>query len=189
MTALVVAVLLVAAPLAAAAPTNSAQPSLGRPLATLARALFSDMQRGDLTHARSLFFPEAAYVQLKADLEPARDFQYRILGNFTVDFAAYHALLTGRGPTTFLRVLANPYDERWIAPRTCYNALGYWYEPNIRLVYKQRGVVKSFAVHSLISWHGIFYVIHLGPDTTPHHVGSVALPRLGPGVAGPGGGC
>jgi hypothetical protein len=50
-------------------------------------------------------------------------------------------------------------------------------------------VVRSFGVASLISWRGLWYVVHLGPNPRPSDVGTVDQPAIGPGSPGPGGGC
>ena len=58
-----------------------------------------------------------------------------------------------------------------------------------RLVYSVKHVVRSVAVASLISWHGVWYVVHLGPNPRPLNIGTVDAPSVGRGVAGPAGGC
>ena len=83
----------------------------------------------------------------------------------------------------------NPAQAAWIAPGSCENSIGYWHLPGVRLVYSSQHVVRSVAVASLISWHGVWYVVHLGPNPRPVNVGTVDAPGLGRGVAGPAGGC
>jgi hypothetical protein len=88
-----------------------------------------------------------------------------------------------------LAVNASAADAEWIAPGSCENLIGYWHLPGVRFVYRAGGVVKSFAVASLISWRGVWYVVHLGPNPRPVNVGTVDQPAVGPGLPGPGGGC
>jgi hypothetical protein len=56
-------------------------------------------------------------------------------------------------------------------------------------VMHRAGTVVSVAVASLISWRGVWYVVHLGPNPRPLNVGTVDDFRRGPGTPGPGGGC
>ena len=44
-------------------------------------------------------------------------------------------------------------------------------------------------VDSMISWRGVWYVIHLGPNTTPGSPGTVDDPQVGTGTPGYGAGC
>lgn len=186
LVALVAMTLMLSGQVASAAPTAPATSSLQG----IGRLLFADLVTDNLTAAGHLFFPESAYVTMKTGriANPASDYTYRLWAFFRLDLAVYHSLLAS-GPVRYLRtdVLANA--AAWIAPGVCENGVGYWHEPAIRIVYEQRGVVKSFAVNSLISWAGHYYVIHLGPNPRPQNVGTVDAPLIGPGVPGPAGGC
>jgi hypothetical protein len=172
------------APVSAAPSTTPINDQLGP---TLFRALATS----NVTLAQSLFYPEAAYVALKTGRLPApsSDYVNRLRAFFTLDIAAYHQLLASGGPAHYLRTVVDPSLATWIAPGVCENGSGYWHEPPIRLVYRQAGIVKSFAVDSLITWQNRWYVIHLGPNPRPSNVGTVDLPQRGPGRPGPAGGC
>jgi len=137
------------------------------------------------------FFPEAAYVQMKTGEIPApsRDYVDRLLAFYRLDIVAYHQKLIGSTGATFLRVNANAHLAQWIPPGACENRLGYWHVPRVRLVWEKSHHVVSVAVASLISWRGVWYVVHLGPNPRPTDVGTVDDYESGPGVAGPGGGC
>ena len=67
--------------------------------------------------------------------------------------------------------------------------IGYWHVPGVRLVFQRGHQVVSVAVASLISWRGVWYVVHLGPNPRPANVGTVDNYRVGPGTPGPAGGC
>jgi hypothetical protein len=71
----------------------------------------------------------------------------------------------------------------------CENAVGYWHLGGARLVYRQRGGLRSFGIASLISWRGRWYVVHLGAVLRSGTQGVVDTPAAGPGVPGPAGGC
>jgi hypothetical protein len=154
-------------------------------------ALFRAIATDNPERVRGLFFPEAAYVTMKTGRipAPASDWTDRLWAFFVLDVGAYHRQLLGHGAAHFVRVVVNPAYANWIPTGVCENGYGYWHEPGVRLVYVQRGVVRSFAVDSLISWHNTWFVVHLGPNPRPLNVGTVDDPALGPGVAGPAGGC
>jgi hypothetical protein len=176
---------------ASTTPAQSVEPPFGAALTARMGSLFHDISLDSFASGEKLFFPEAAYVSMKTGRipYPAADYADRLLAFFRLDLAAYHAAIFTHGPVTFLGVNANSADALWIHPGWCENSIGYWHEPNIRLVYRENHVVRSVAVASLISWHGSWYVVHLGPNPRPSNVGTVDAPSLGRGVAGPAGGC
>ena len=67
----------------------------------------------------------------------------------------------------------------WVGPGACYNKAGYWHVANPRVVYRLHGQVRSFGIASLISWRGVWYVVHFGGITRPA-VGMVDAPASGP---------
>jgi hypothetical protein len=176
---------------ASSTPAQSAEPPFGAALTARMASLFHDISLDSLASGEKLFFPEAAYVSMKTGRipYPAADYAERLLAFFRLDLAAYHAAIFSHGPVTFLGVNANSADALWIHPGWCENSIGYWHEPGVRLVYLENHVVRSVAVASLISWHGVWFVVHLGPNPRPSNVGTVDAPALGRGVAGPAGGC
>jgi len=184
---------LVSAPssFASSSSAQNVEPSFGPSLTIRVSHLFHAIATDSLTVGEPLFFPESAYVAMKTGRipSPVRDFQDRLLAFFRLDLGAYHAALSAHGPATFVGVNANAADAAWIAPGVCENSIGYWHVPGVRLVYRVKGVVRSVAVDSLISWRGVWYVVHLGPNPRPANVGTVDAPSLGRGVAGPAGGC
>ena len=172
-------------------PAQTVEPPFGPDLTRRMAVLFHDIVGDSLASATRLFFPESAYVAMKTGriAAPASDYQFRLIAFFRLDLAAYRTHVLASGPATFIGVNANPRDAQWIEPGWCENSIGYWYLPRVRLVYRNKGVIRSVAVASLISWHGVWYVVHLGPNPRPRNVGTVDLPALGRGVAGPAGGC
>ncbi len=152
---------------------------------TRMEALWRGILADSTAAAAPSFFPRSAYLQVKALANPGADYRSRLLGNFAADLRAAHRLVAAGGPATFLRV-AVPHEWAWIAPGACYNRVGYWHAPGSRLVYRQGGRVRSFGIYSLISWRGVWYVVHLGTWNEP---GSVVAPSAGVGAFGPPGGC
>jgi len=184
---LISALVALLSPQSAGATPQTARPVLATATAQLGQRLFIDIVDNDETDAQRLFFPEAAYVQLKAISYPAGDYHNRLMANFRADFAAYHRLFVRASALRYVGTVYRADAEGWVPPGACYNNLGYWHEPGIRLVYKQNGVEKSFGVFSLISWLGVYYVVHLGPNLFFGDPGEIDAPALGPGVpAGPG---
>jgi hypothetical protein len=170
---------------------TSVEPSFGAPLTAMMRQLFSAISANSPGPAMSLFFPRGAYVFMKTGLipNPSADYEHRLIAFFNLDIGAYHQLLTGRPRTTFVRVNANPRLATWIGPGTCENRVGYWHVPGVRLVVRRDNRTVSVAVDSLISWRGVWYVVHLGPNPRPQYIGTVDRFAPGPGVPGPAGGC
>jgi hypothetical protein len=173
-------------------PQTSDEPSTGAPLKAELQILWSALVSGSQSQALPLFFPESAYITTKTGqiASPTGDYSARLLAFFALDLAAYHQLLAS-GPTvpTLVDVDVAPGDAQWIGPGQCENDVGYWHLPGVRLVYQQGGTLRSFAVASLISWRGVWYVVHLGPNPRPANIGTVDQPASGPGVPGPAGGC
>jgi hypothetical protein len=173
-------------------PPASDEPAVGPELEGRMRILWQAIAGDRPDVALTLYFPRTAYQRMKTGLlrDPAADYANRLLAFYRLDLGAYHAVL---GPQAagagLLQVLVGPADAAWIAPGHCENLIGYWHLPGVRLVYQEGGLTRSFAVASLISWRGEWYVVHLGPNPHPQGVGSVDQPATGPGTPGPPGGC
>lgn len=176
---------------AGATVTPSAEPSFAGPLSHQLRVLFGAIAADAPNRARASFFPAPAYVAMKVGRipNPSGDYLDRLWAFYALDIGAYHQLLFGTAPSTLLRVEVAPADAQWIPAGVCENSFGYWHLPGVRLVYRQRGIIKSVAVASLISWRGQWYVIHLGPNPRPRNVGTVDDFLVGAGTPGPAGGC
>lgn len=142
---------------------------------------------GKAAYARPAFFPEAAYAQVKAIAYPQSDWTSRLWLDFELDAGAAHDLVGSHA--RLLRVdMAPSYEAAWVAPGYCYNSVGYWHINGARLVYSKNGQERSIGIASLISWRGVWYVVHFGGVIRPE-VGLVDDAEYGPGVPGPAGGC
>lgn len=179
------------APLASAGPSRGATPPPLGAIEHIGHQLFTAIDTNNVAAANRLFFPESAYLRMKTGRinNPSSDYVNRLAAFYTLDVRAYHALVVGPQPATYVRTDVDVAAQQWIPVGVCENAIGYWYMPRLRLVYRQRGVLKSFGIQSLISWHNHYYIIHLGPNPRPVNVGTVLTPQRGPGTPGPGGGC
>jgi hypothetical protein len=142
---------------------------------------------GNPRFGRPAFFPEAAYQQVKAIPYPAADWQHRLWYDFGLDVGAAHRL-AGPG-ARLVRVIVPAAYIAWIPPGACYNSVGYWHAPGARVVYRAGGRERSFGLASLISWRGVWYVVHLGAVTRGAATGIADAPAVGPGIPGPPGGC
>lgn len=152
--------------------------------------LWRGITGGRLRPALAAFFPEAAYIQVKAIGDPQADYQARLIGGFRADISAAHALLGGGARSARLIAVRVPAGyAHWVAPATCYNRIGYWETPNSRMVYRENGQIRSFGIASLISWRGIWYVVHLGAVLRTGAGGTVDDPSTGPGYAAPSSTC
>jgi hypothetical protein len=148
--------------------------------------LWLSVTTGDPSYGRPAFFPEAAYQQVKAIAYPSGDWRNRLWYDFRVDVTAAHQLV-GHG-AKLVKVIVPTQYAQWIPPGACYNTAGYWHLPGARVEYREGGQLKSFGIASLISWRGVWYVIHFGGVVRPE-VGMVDQPADGEGIPGPPGSC
>jgi hypothetical protein len=142
---------------------------------------------GNARLALPAFFPRAAYQKLKAIYDPGADWDDRLWYDFTLDVGAAHQIVA---PDAHLvRVLVASDDAAWVYPGVCDNSIGYWHVSGARVVYRQHGQERSIGIASLISWRGVWYVVHFGAVLRSVVTGIVDDPEPGPGVPGPAGGC
>jgi hypothetical protein len=152
--------------------------------------LWAAVRSGRPRPARPAFFPLSAYTQLKAIPDPGADWHRRLYAAFGLDVGAVHRLLGANArKATLVRVIVPAAQVAWIEPGACYNSVGYWHVAGPRVVYREGGRTRSFGIASLISWRGVWYVVHLGAVVRAAAVGEVDQPAAGPGVPGPPGGC
>jgi hypothetical protein len=164
--------------------TGAFPPSAGAQFNGEMLALWRGVVTGAVPPARPAFFPESAYLQLKATADPAADYVNRLLGEFREDLAAAHALLGPEAGEARLVSVGVPQQYgHWVVPGTCDNRVGYFEVPNSRLVYRDgAGQIRSFGIASMISWRGTWYVVHLGGVVRPSGGGMVDDPEVGPGA-------
>jgi len=176
------------APGAGALPQTRAFPSTRTAAFDNAMAdLWLAVTTGNPRFARPGFFPLAAYKQVKAIPYPVPDWQNRLWSDFVLDVRAAHRLV-GSGARLDRVVVPEKYAA-WVYPGACANKIGYWHVPGARVVYWAHGQERSFGIASLISWRGVWYVVHLGAVQRTVMTGIVYQPAAGPGVPGPPGGC
>ena len=176
------------APGAGALPQTRAFPSTRTAAFDNAMAdLWLAVTTGNPRFARPGFFPLAAYKQVKAIPYPVPDWQNRLWSDFVLDVRAAHRLV-GSGARLDRVVVPEKYAA-WVYPGACANKIGYWHVPGARVVYRAHGQERSFGIASLISWRGVWYVVHFGAVQRTVVTGIVYQPAAGPGVPGPPGGC
>jgi hypothetical protein len=176
------------APGAGALPQTRAFPGTGTAAFRNAMAdLWLAVTTGNPRFGLPGFFPVAAYRQVKAIPYPAADWQDRLWAGFALDVRAAHRLL-GSGAALDRVIVPSAYAA-WVSPGACYNKIGYWHVPGARVVYREHGQERSFGIASLISWRGVWYVVHLGAVQRTGLTGVVDRPAAGPGAPGPPGGC
>ncbi|HEY3609287.1 MAG TPA: hypothetical protein VGL06_17440 [Pseudonocardiaceae bacterium] len=124
--------------------------------------------------ALPFFFPETAYLQVKAISNASADYQNRLIDWYRLDIEAVHALLgADASSATFVRVTVPTSRAVWIVPGVEYNKGSYYRVYGTRLYYAVGGRTKSIGIFSLISWRGEWYVVHLGPSTRSTNRGFV----------------
>jgi hypothetical protein len=153
-------------------------------------ALWSGVRNDSLAPALPAFFPERAYSQLKQIGNPNGDYTGRLLVDYRLDLTAAHALL-GANPAgaRLVEVQVPSSYAHWVGPGACYNGVGYYEMPNARVVYRQGGELRSFGIASMISWRGVWYVVHLGAILRPGGGGFVDDPSSGAGQSAPSSTC
>jgi hypothetical protein len=115
----------------------------------------------DPTPAMPFFFPLAAYLQVKAISNPASDWQQRLVAAYQRDIHALHASLGGApGPAQLVGIDVPP-SAQWVLPGREYNRLPYWRVYGAQVHYSVAGRSGSFAIASMISWRGHWYIVHL----------------------------
>jgi hypothetical protein len=131
-----------------------------------------------------------AYLQLKAIAGAGADYTGRLLGDYALDIDAAHRLLgEAAASAKLVRVSVVSAYAHWVPPGVCYNRVGYYEVPNSRIVYRERGRLRSFGIASMISWRGRWYVVHLGAILRSSDAGVVDRPESGPGVSEPSSTC
>ena len=140
-------------------PQTSQRPSASDP-AFLARIdlLWLAVVSGDATTALPAFFPEGAYLQVKAIANPDADWHQRLVRLYDADLAGLHARVAGH--TAMLTGVSVPAGAVWVLPGAEYNKGSYWRVYGTVVHYLVDGQPASFPVMSLISWRGQWYVVH-----------------------------
>jgi hypothetical protein len=153
-------------------------------------SLWAGIVHDSLTQALAAFFPKDAYVQLKAIASAGSDWSSRLVHDFGLDIVAAHALLGRRAAHARLIAVNVPSSYgHWIQPGVCDNSIGYYEMPNARVVYREDGKIRSFSIASMISWRGVWYVVHLGAILRSTDSGMVDEPASGPGTSAYSGTC
>ena len=174
-----------AAPSLGSLPQTHAYPSgTSAQFRALMASLWAGVATNSLAAALPAFFPEAAYLQLKAITSASSDWTDRLVHDFTLDIAGAHALLGRDAASARLITVDVPESYgHWIAPDVCDNRLGYYEMPDARVVYREAGQVRSFGIASMISWRGMWYVVHFGAILRSTDTGVVDDPTIGPGAS------
>jgi hypothetical protein len=154
-------------------------------MASLWNAIVDD----SVASARGAFFPESAYLQVKAIAAAGADWRDRLMREFALDIEVAHAQLGRVGKSHLVAVNVGSDFAHWVTPGTCYNRVGYYELPGSRIVYSTGGRLHSFGIASMISWRGQWYVVHLGAVVRPGEGGVVDEPALGPGEPADSGTC
>jgi hypothetical protein len=154
------------------------------------RALWRGIQRNSVHDALPAFFPEGAYAQLKSIGDARGDFQNRLVADYALDIGAAHALLAaGARSARLISVQVPASFAHPIPPGVCDNSISYYELPNARVVYREGAEERSFGIASMISWRGVWYVIHLGAILRGSAGGVVDDPAVGPGTSAASGTC
>ncbi len=126
-------------------------------------ALWEAIRQDEPELGLPFFFPESAYLQVKAISDPAADYQNRLIANFEEDVHSLHAQLGSNASGAQFVGIGVPGDQAvLVQPGEESNKLSYWRVYGTTMQYQVDGQTGSFPVTSLISWRGEWYVVHLG---------------------------
>jgi hypothetical protein len=166
-------------------PQTDAVPSAATPqFQSEMQALFEGAVTDSVSTALPAYFPEHAYLQLKAIANPESDYTNRLLHDFSLDLGAAHALFGADvASVRFVQVNVPSDYGHWIPPGVCDNRDGYFEVANSRVVYEEDNQLRSFGIASMISWRGTWYVVHLGAILRSTDEGIVDHPAIGPGTS------
>lgn len=127
------------------------------------QGLWQAVQQDRPELAMPFFFPQAAYLQVKAIADPATDYQQRLIANYEQDIHTLHAQLGADAAGARFDSIDVPDAQAvLVQPGEESNKLSYWRVYGSTLHYTEDGQARSFPVTSLISWRGQWYVVHLG---------------------------
>jgi hypothetical protein len=127
-----------------------------------AEGLWNAIVKDDPDTAMPLFFPAAAYSQVKDIPNPGADWKHRLVAAYARDIHALHDRLgDAAGRAHFVALEVPDARARWIEPGEEYNKIGYFRVFGSKLRYEVDGAARTFDVKSLISWRGEWYVVHL----------------------------
>jgi hypothetical protein len=142
-------------------PQTAARPSGTDPAFTARlQLLWQAVVTGDTSVALPAFFPEAAYLQVKAISNPDADWHQRLVRLYDADLAGLHARVAGHS-AVFVDVSVPDGAATWVRPGAEYNRGSYWRVYGTVVHYEVGGRPQTFAIQSLISWRGQWYVVHL----------------------------
>ncbi|HMC39010.1 MAG TPA: hypothetical protein VKI19_05055 [Acidimicrobiales bacterium] len=111
--------------------------------------------------ATDAFFPQQAYIQVKAIADPVHDYQTRLIGNYDRDILTLHSEADPSGGPLPLDHMYVPPTAEWIQPGVEANKGSYWRVYGSRVFFRIGGQLHYFTIASLISWRGEWYVVHL----------------------------
>ncbi|WP_141735738.1 hypothetical protein [Oligoflexus tunisiensis] len=125
-----------------------------------AQRLLTALEKGGFADVQDLFFPEPAFLQLKAIAKPA-DYYRQLVKWYEQDFAREKARFKNRGPLVFKAMKGG--SCKWKAAQTEANSIPYWscYKRKIELTVG--GQPETIEVRALINWGRQWYITHLGP--------------------------
>jgi hypothetical protein len=147
------------------------------------RDLWKGIVSDSSSAALPAFFPRGAYAQLKAIAGADADWRGRLVFDYRLDIGSAHALLRGDRAARLLAVDVPASFAHWVPPAVCLNRVGYFELPNARIVYQSHGSVRSVGIASMISWRGVWYVVHLGAILRSSDTGQLDEPSSGRGVS------
>jgi hypothetical protein len=130
-------------------------------LTARATQLLDAVKAGRPELADAFFFPREPFIPLK-DVKDPGHYHKDLVSAYHHDIRELHTRRRSWDGATFrsFKIVEPP---RRIPPGREWNKIGYFRTRLAKLEYEVNGHVRSFEVHTLISWDGRWYVTHLSP--------------------------
>ncbi len=125
-----------------------------------AQRLVKALHEGSFDDVKDLFFPEPAFLQLKAIARPG-DYHRQLLTWFQNDFKREQDRLKNRGSIRFKALKGG--SCKWKAVNTEANKIAYWSCYRKKIEVELGDKVEVIEVKALINWGPDWYITHLGP--------------------------
>ncbi len=129
-----------------------------------ARRLLVAIGEGRFESVRDLFFPEPAFLQLKAIAKPL-DYYRQLTTWYQNDFKKEVERFKGRGPLQFKALRGG--SCQWKAAQSEANKIPYWSCYKKKIDVQTVDNIETIEIRALINWGSEWYITHLGPIPKP----------------------
>ncbi|MCX6128305.1 MAG: hypothetical protein NTX25_04480 [Proteobacteria bacterium] len=131
-----------------------------QPFDAKAKLLLQAIEIGNIESVQELFFPQDAFLQLKAIAKPLEYYQ-QLVRWYKKDLQKESERFKGQGHLDFVAIKGG--GCKWKAAGSEANKIPYWSCYKRRMEIQVGGKPASIQLHAMINWGGEWYLTHLGP--------------------------